>query len=259
MSQQVYDYLPVWAIYLLTAIILFAAVELGYRLARRMKRDKPEQTDPGIGPVVTACLALLAFVMAFLVNYAVGNFNQRRHLVIQDANVISTAYLRAGYLDEPYRTESRALLSEYLDLRITATDPARLQQALARSEQIQNELWKRAELVEQEKPTPPTSIYLTALNDLINTQRERVNIAFNQRVPPVIVFGLYLVAFMTLFMVGMQSAYAKNRSLIGMVFLVLILSIVFYLIIDLDRAQQGLLTVSQQALIDLQRLLPTLP
>jgi hypothetical protein len=41
--------------------------------------------------------------------------------------------------------------------------------------------------------------------------------------------------------------------------LALVLSAVLYLIVDLDRSQEGLLQVSRQALVDLQRSLPSYP
>jgi uncharacterized membrane protein YsdA (DUF1294 family) len=56
-----------------------------------------------------------------------------------------------------------------------------------------------------------------------------------------------------MFLVGMQSGYAENRDHIALVVLVLILSVVFFLIVDLDRSQEGLMRVPQQALFDLQR------
>jgi hypothetical protein len=55
--------------------------------------------------------------------------------------------------------------------------------------------------------------------------------------------GLYLVALGTLFLVGMGSAYRENRNHISLILLVLILSVVFLLIVDLDRSQDGLLQV----------------
>ena len=70
-----------------------------------------------------AALALLGFLLAFVTSIAIGNFNQRRHLVVLEANAIRTTYLRAGYLTEPYGTQSRELLREYVSLRLEALDP----------------------------------------------------------------------------------------------------------------------------------------
>ena len=67
--------------------------------------------------------------------------------MIQEANAIGTTYLRSGYLDEPYRTELAGSVREYVDLRLAALDPAKLEMAITRSEQIHNELWKSAETI----------------------------------------------------------------------------------------------------------------
>jgi positive regulator of sigma E activity len=243
MTQQPYDFLPLWTVYVITVLILFAGVEAGFWLSKRMRRRNPDRNDSEIGPISAATLALLAFILAFLVSYSVGIFNERRQLVITEANAIGTAYLRAGYLDQ----------------RLLFLDPAQLQVALARSEELQNKLWQRAEAVARLTPTPTISLYLASLNELIDTHTERVNIAFQLRVPSAIIFGVYIVAFFTMFLVGMQSSIAEYRNIIALVILVLILAVVFFLIIDLDRSQQGLLRVSQQALFDLQSQLPTLP
>jgi len=56
-----------------------------------------------------------------------------------------------------------------------------------------------------------------------------------------------------------QSGYADTRNLVALVTLVLVLAAVLYLIVDLDRSLEGLLQVSQQALVDLRNSLPTYP
>jgi uncharacterized membrane protein (Fun14 family) len=56
-----------------------------------------------------------------------------------------------------------------------------------------------------------------------------------------------------MFLVGVQTGYGERRNYLALVVLVLILSVVFLLIVDLDRSQEGLLRVNQQAMIDLQR------
>jgi hypothetical protein len=62
-----------------------------------------------------------------------------------------------------------------------------------------------------------------------------------------------------MFLVGMQSGYAEKRNYIALVVLVLILSVVFFLIVDLDRSHEGQMRVSQGAMYDLQRTLNASP
>ena len=250
MTDQPLDLLPLWAVYLLIVLIMLAAIEAGFQLTQTMQRRKPAKTDAGVGAIAGATLALLAFLLAFVVSFAVNIFNERRVLVIKEANAIGTAYLRAGYLDEPYRAESRALLSEYVNLRLAVLDP---EMAVARSEEIHNELWQGAEALAREFPLATIALYVSSLNDVIDVHTERVSVGLGIRVPPTVLLGLCAVALFTMFLVGMQSGYAENRNLIALVMLVLILSVVFLLIVDLDRAREGLLQVPQQAMFDLQR------
>lgn len=253
MTGQPLDALPVWAVYLLTMLVFLAAMEAGYRISKGMQRKSLAKSDAGLGAISGATLALLAFLLAFVVSFAANIFNERRQLVIQQANAIGTTYLRAGYLDEPYPTETRALLREYVDVLLAALDPAKLESAMNRSEQIHNELWNSAETIARENPVVTTGLYIASLNEMIDLYTERLNVALGIRVPPTVLLGMYIVALFTMFLVGMHSGYAENRNLIALVILVLILSVVFYLIVDLDRSRQGFLQVSQQALIDLQR------
>jgi hypothetical protein len=221
MIGQPLDVLPLWAFYLLTVLAMLAAMEAGFRLTRKRLRKQPAKSDAGVGAITGAMLALLGFLLAFVVSFAVGIFNERRALVIKEANAIGTAYLRAGYLDEPYRTESRELLREYVDLRLAALDPTKVEAAKARSEEIHDELWLRAEAIARETPVPTISLYISVLNDVIDVHTERVNVSQGMRIPPTILLGLYLVALLTMFLVGMQSGYAENRNILALVVLVL--------------------------------------
>ena len=48
MSQQPYDFIPLWAVYVITALILFVAVEAGYLLSKRMRQRKPDRPESEI-------------------------------------------------------------------------------------------------------------------------------------------------------------------------------------------------------------------
>jgi len=253
MTVQPLDSLPVWAIYLLTVLVLLAAMEAGYRFTKVNQRKRTAEGDTGIGAMAGATLALLGFLLAFMVGFAANLSSERRQLVIKEANAIGTAYLRAGYLDEPYRMESRELLREYVDMRIAALDLDERVDAVLRSEEIHNELWTRAEQVARESPLDTISLYISSVNEVIDVHTERIIYGIDIRVPATVLLGMFIVALFTMFLVGMQSGYAEKRNYVALVVLVLILSVVFFLIVDLDRSQEGLMRVPQQALYDLQR------
>ncbi len=260
MTRQFLDTLPVWAVYPVTAIALLAALEAGYRYASATQRRAPEKSDRGVGAITAATLGLLALLLAFVVGIGVNILQERRHLVVQEANAIGTTYLRAGYLGEPYRTETRALLSEYLDWRIVAaSEQGRLAEARTRSEEIHNELWALAEGWVAEDTSATTAQYISSLNEVIDVHTERVVVAVQIRIPPMVLLAMYIIALAATFLTGVQNGYAERRNVVALLTLVLVLAAVLYLIVDLDRAQEGLLQVSQQALIDLQSTLPAYP
>ena len=198
-------------------------------------------------------LGLLAFLLAFSIGIALNQYNTRRQLVITEANAIGTAYLRAGYLSDPYGSESRQLLREYVHQRLEALDVAKIAQAMVRSEEIHSELWRRAETLAQEGSSPTLALYIASVNEVIDLHTDRVNVALVSRLPWAIVLGLFLMGILALVQVGLHAGYADRRNPVALLAFVLTLSVVFLLIVDLGRGQEGLLTVSNQAMIDLQR------
>lgn len=256
---QQLDRLPMWAIYILTVIFLFLAAEAGFRLGKSVQKRWPDQAQAGVGTVVGAALALLGFLLAFVTSIAIGNFNQRRQLVVSEANAIGTTYLRAGYLAAPFGSESRELLREYVNLRLKGLDPAETVSALARSEQIHDELWLLAEDVAKGDSGPTIALYLSSLNQVIDLHTERASAELGFRVPPIIVLGLYVVAIMTMILIGVNDSYREKHNLIALIIVVLIVSVVLFVIIDIDRSNVGLLQIPQKALIDLQQKLDLTP
>jgi hypothetical protein len=259
MTKQFLDTLPIWVVYPFTVVILLAAMEGGYRYAVRKQRRAPATSDAGVGAISGATLALLAFLLAFVVGFGVNVMQERRHLVVSEANAIGTTYLRAGYLEEPYRTDTRDLLSEYVDWRLAATEKGKLADARARSEAIHSELWAIAEGWVARDTSATTAQYVSSLNEVIDLHTERVVVGLQIRIPPMVLLTIYVIGLAAMFLVGVQSGYADTRNLVALVMLVLVLSAVLYVIVDLDRSQEGLLQVSQQALVDLRSSLPTYP
>ncbi len=91
------------------------------------------------------------------------------------------------------------------------------------------------------------------MNEVIDLHTDRINAALVLRLPWALVLGLFSMAMLALVLVGVHAGYAEKRNPVAMIAFVLTLSVVFLLIVDLGRSQEGLLQVSQQALIDLQR------
>jgi hypothetical protein len=257
---QPLDHLPLWAVYPLTVLLMLAAVEWGYRYGKARRRAVAEGSDEGLGAISGATLAMLAFLLAFLIGFGMNLNGDRRTLVIDEANAIRSTYLRAGYLTEPYKTDSRNLLNEYLDQRLAATDPANVEQAKIRSEELQGELWAIAEKIVLDVDKSDTiSAYVDSLNQVITLHNERVVKGLQARMPPPIVLAMFAIILIVMFLAGMESGYAPHRSVAALFMMVLVFSAVMYLVVDMDRPQEGLIKISQQPLIDLHNVMSSLP
>jgi hypothetical protein len=142
-----------------------------------------------------------------------------------------------------------------VNIRLAPVDVETLEIAIIRSEEIHDELWKGAEIVVAESPNPATTSYATSLNNVIDIHTERLVVGLAVRVPPALLLGMYVVGLFAMLITGIGGGYIKNRNFIAQLVLVLVLSLVFYLIIDLDRSSEGLLLVPKDAMIALQQTL----
>ncbi len=253
------DSLPIWSVYLIAVIFLFLAAETGFRLGGFVQKRWPDQAEAGVGTVVGAALALLGFLLAFITGIALENFNHRRHLVVLEADVIGTTYLRAGFLPSPYKEDSRTLMREYVDIRLDALKPGSLSDAIARSEQTHDDLWHIAEIIAKENPSPTTALYFSSLNEMIDIHSQRLHAELGFRVPQPLILGLFLVGLLTMVLIGVHDGYRVKHNVLALIMVILIVSIVFLLIIELDRSNVGLLQVPQGALIELQQQLNIVP
>ena len=219
----------------------------------------PAGSEAGVGIGAGAAHATLGFLLAFVTGIAMGTFNDRRHLVVDEANAIATTCLRAGYLPDPAGEQSMALLREYGGLRLEALDRTRTAAAIASAESVHNELWVIAKGVVREEPTATTAAYPTSLNEMIDIHTTRLSAELGFRVPQVVLVGVLLVALLSLVLVGVYDSYRDRHNWIALVVVAMILAMVFLLIVDLDRSNVGFVQVPQQALIDLRDRLQSLP
>src|SRR4030095_8193479 len=141
---ELLDLLPLWSILPLTIAISLLSVEFGYRLASYRLRHSQEEKESPVSGMAAGTLGLLAFMLAFTFGLAGSRFEDRRQVLLSEANAIGTTYLRAAMLPEPMRTETQNLLREYVDVRLEAIQPGKLDQALKKSEELHKRLWSQA-------------------------------------------------------------------------------------------------------------------
>jgi hypothetical protein len=246
------DRLPLWALLFFTIAVAFLSVEIGHRVAQYRKRRSEEEKEAPVGGMVGATLGLLAFMLAFTFGLAASRFDDRRQVVLAEANAIGTTYLRAAMLPQPIATETRDLLRNYVDVRLEAAQGKDLRQAISKSEELHNRLWSNAVLAAEKDRSPITGLFIQSLNEVIDLHAKRVMVAVRSRVPGAIWMALYLLAVLAMSAMGYHQGLASTKRSIAVLALVIAFSAVLILIVDLDRPGEGLLRVSQQSMIDLR-------
>jgi hypothetical protein len=234
---------------LLFVVGLFAGMlamqEAGRRLGARRLGMGPEGSRAGLGAVEGAVFALMGLLVAFSFSGAASRFDDRRHLIVEEANAIGTAYLRLDLLPADAQPKLRDLFRRYLDERLEVyrkmPDIPAAKEALARSAVLQGEIWSGA--VEATRAEPQARILLLpALNAMIDITTTRTA-AFRIH-PPVVIFAMLgLVALACSLLAGHAMAGLKRRSLVHSLAFTIILTLTVYVILDLEFPRAGLIRV----------------
>src|ERR1700752_1969178 len=135
-SNGFLDALPLWGLFIVILMVVLLSVEFGYRLGKYRRSRREDEKEAPLGTMVGATLGLLAFILAFTFGLAASRFDNRRQLVLDEANAIGTTYLRAGMLPE-HGQQFRDLLRAYVAARLDALQPGKLVEGIHRSEEIQ--------------------------------------------------------------------------------------------------------------------------
>src|SRR6476469_11095775 len=109
-----------WELALVLAVIMFGATGIGLYAGHRLSHHKETLREP-FGVVQAALLTLVGLLLAFTLAMAVGRYDSRRAAVVDDANAIGTAYLRAQLLREPARERSLPLYVAYTDASLVVS------------------------------------------------------------------------------------------------------------------------------------------
>jgi hypothetical protein len=247
------DAIPLWALFVVTLVIALLSFEGGFWVGRRWLRQSEHEQEIVVRGLIGGMLGLEAFMLAFTFGVAASHFDARRQAVLNEANAIRAAYLRADFLPESNRAEIRNLLREYVDVRLEGVRSGKIEQAIARSEELHNQLWLQA-IASGEKTTSPAFVtqFVQSLNEIFALHSRRVISGTEFRIPNIIWIVLYGITALAAASIGYHSGLTgRGRPLVALA-IILAFSAVILLIEDLDRPLQGFLQVSQQALVDLQ-------
>jgi hypothetical protein len=233
-------------------LLVGGAAALGTLIGRRIRARVGGGGHESVGVVQATLLGLVGLLLAFGLTMAVGRYDTRRAVVVQEANDIGTTYLRAQLLAEPSRSASLELLRDYadhaVDLADQVPDSDRFDEDVALIGDVQRELWSVAGDAVRADPTGTAPrLYIETLNAMIDSHTDRVT-SLRNRVPGTV---LVLQVVGSAVAVGVLSLYLAllGRGLATALIATTVVILIVFISFDLDRPHRGLITVPDSALV----------
>jgi hypothetical protein len=246
------DRLSLGSVLIGSILLVVLAMEAGFQLGALRRRGSRAEKDSPVGSVVAATLGLVGFLLAMTYGFAVNCFEARQQALLEEVNSIGTAYLRASFLPEPQAEETRALLREYVQVRMRVPATNDVAHAIKRSEELHQNLWDSLLRAAEKAPDSiRVGLFIQSLNQVIDLHEKRVNLGLRLRIPPIIWFVLCAITLLGMGEIGYQTSLTGSSRTPASLGLVTSFAILLTLLVDLDRPQEGTLRVSQRALQEL--------
>jgi hypothetical protein len=254
MISLMYDQSSV-AIVAILFIFLVLGIEAGYWIGRRVQARFSRSARSQINSIRASMLGMLALLLGFTFAQSLQRFDARSEAVIDEANAIGTAYLRAQLAPPSVGEPTQALLRDYLDLRIreaelTLGNPEE-QTLLVQAQRKQAELWRCAQQAAAADDGPVTSLFIQSINELIDSFGRR-EAEIRRHVPETVLLVLFVTFVFTVVVVGFSSGTEDHRPSITAHVAVCVIVLVVFIVLDLDHPRRGLIEVPQESLIELQ-------
>jgi len=240
------------------AVFIFAGslalLVAGRRMGQRYLAQQGSESMPGLNAVESAVFALMGLLLAFAISGALQRFDERRALILQEANAIATAADRLQLLDKDAAAHLRPMLLAYAEARLavykapiefSVVDETAVfsPQALLAAADARRALWREA------AARCPFGIsntgcvlFLPSLSSAFEAATNRRGA--NERHPPqaiyIMLFGLALGASL---LAGFSMASAKSQSIVHMLIFATALAVTLYIITDIEFPRMGLIRV----------------
>jgi hypothetical protein len=232
----------------LLGLALAIAIELGQQTAVRAKIQEDPHRKEQMVAIRDGLFVLVSLLLGFTLALAVPRFNERRSLLVEEADAIKTAYLRASLLPLPYSNHAEEQLRHYVDARLdwdaAARNPDQLAQASIRAEQIQTDLWKDVTELTKTDRSGVMATYVNSLNEIIELDDKRLA-ALENRIPITIWLMILSVSLIAVFARGLTLG---RRFWLTLALAPITIALVVALIADLDTPSAGLIRLDNRAM-----------
>jgi hypothetical protein len=221
----------------------------------------PVGSHQGLGPAEAGVFGLMGLIIALTFSGASLRFDQRRMLIIDEANAIGTAYLRVDLLPEVAQPDIRRDFRDYLESRIelynNLYDKKIATDIEGRSTSLQMKIWKESVAASSKSENISASILLLpALNSMFDICSTRTAVRQVHQ-PKIIFIVMILQALVCSIIAGYGMAIKKSRSWIHLIGFTLVLLITLIVILDMEYPRIGFIRIDalDALLSDLRKLI----
>lgn len=232
-------------IFFFVFILLF--LYLGIYSAQRNAKNKKISTNSGLQIVEGSIFTLLGLIVAFTFSAANQRFDDRRYVIIEEANAIRTAYLRVDLVSPEIQKSLRQELKQYLFYQIAnyrdISDIGIFKLTHVKTQEIQRKIWKLAskECVSKEQQHG-CSLLLSTLNNMFDIANTRYENSYIH--PPLIIFILLVgLALLGALLAGYNIGEKKDGSILHFISYAFVIAITIYIIIDMEFPRLGFIRV----------------
>ena len=239
----------------LYAVVMASTVLLGRRLARKEERDLGAPRQCRVGPFERSIGAMLAFLVGFTFAMSGGDFREAQATLHRESDAIAEAYRWSHLLSETDRKWLQDNLRVYADLLIrrdansTRGPESETVDREIRSEQAK--LWEG--LAARRNDATERASYDACLR-AVNQFTQAYDLCYyldRRRLPDVMVLFMLGATLLIGFLVGYTSELQGRHFAVMASLFVLFITATVYLIWEVDRPSEGLITTGRQNLIDL--------
>ena len=249
--------LDTWQLILILLALMIISIMLGLMVGKKFHKESQVDTT-----ILGSLLTLLGLLLAFTFSMAINYHGMRKDVIIQEANDIGTAILRADLYRDNERNLLRAEFKKYVDARVdyfnAGTDLEKVVAAQKLSVEIQQQLWDHATKFSKDSGYVIASMQMIpALNSMIDitTTRQYGNFV---HLPDTITYLLFLLSCVCSFYIGYMFVGKKRFDWVMAMIFCLLTSLVVFVIFDLDRPRRGFIKLDQMnnAIVELKQMFP---
>ena len=224
-------------------VLLYAANEIGFRIGLWRARHRPahERDLAGIGTITTGMLGLLAFTLSLTINIAQNRFELRRGFVVQEANVIESAWLRSKLVAGDQGPKVTALVEAFARTQLAYVSSNSFDvepELIARKAALQKQIWQAMLTITREQPSTSTSALATAVLEMFSVARTE-RFAFESRVPANMSWMLMAGSLLAIGAMGYHSGVSGSRQIVLTSLLLVMWAGGMVLVADLNRPRIG--------------------